>query len=353
MLYSGRLQVLRMVASCLRLRPGFVGGRRTQTRSLHILPGAFSQEKAMTAEHRLLPVKRALPIIRVFVSSTFSDLKLERNALHAQVWPELERYCQQRGFTFQAIDLRWGVPAEAGLDHRTMRICFEELRRSQETSPEPNFLILLGNRYGWRPLPEVISVEDFEKLKTAAQQIQSAPPDPAEQLSDEQVELLKNSAAVLEDWYLLDENAKPFGDKTLRGEYVLRTRKTLLRGVHYGKETVGNNFGSRSRETSDRTLTSSATTGSDAGPIRKQPDATGKLQDTPAWVDVQFVLWSIVNREKIPDTPRRGDFIDLKDDKKSPDGDASHPRLACRTTRGTAIDLCRFIAALFRSLCPC
>ena len=70
--------------------------------------------------------KRALPIIRVFVSSTFSDLKHERNALHAKVWPELERYCQQRGFTFQAIDLRWGVPAEAGLDHRTMRICFEE-----------------------------------------------------------------------------------------------------------------------------------------------------------------------------------------------------------------------------------
>lgn len=95
---------------------------------------------------------RPLPIIRVFVSSTFSDLKHERNALHLQVWPELERYCQQRGFTFQAIDLRWGVPAEAGLDHRTMRICFEELRRSQQTSPEPNFLILLGNRYGWHPL---------------------------------------------------------------------------------------------------------------------------------------------------------------------------------------------------------
>ena len=56
--------------------------------------------------------KRPLPIIRVFVSSTFSDLKHERNALHAKVWPELERYCQQRGFTFQAIDLRWGVRDE-------------------------------------------------------------------------------------------------------------------------------------------------------------------------------------------------------------------------------------------------
>ena len=41
--------------------------------------------------------KRPLPIIRVFVSSTFSDLKHERNALHAKVWPELEHYCQQPG----------------------------------------------------------------------------------------------------------------------------------------------------------------------------------------------------------------------------------------------------------------
>ena len=147
-----------------------------------------------------IPVKRALPIIRVFVSSTFSDLKHERNSLHARVWPELERYCQQRGFTFQAIDLRWGVPAEAGLDHRTMRICFEELRRSQTTSPEPNFLILLGNRYGWRPLPEVISVEEFEKLKTAAQQIQTQSPDLLREPTASQVELLKKAVAVLKDW---------------------------------------------------------------------------------------------------------------------------------------------------------
>jgi len=89
---------------------------------------------------------RALPIIRLFVSSTFSDLKHERNELQRKVFPKLEQLCAQQGFQFQAIDLRWGVPTEAGLDHRTMRICFEELHRSQFVSPEPNFLILLGDR---------------------------------------------------------------------------------------------------------------------------------------------------------------------------------------------------------------
>jgi hypothetical protein len=102
-------------------------------------------------------VRRFRPVIRVFVSSTFSDLKHERNALQEYAFPKLEELCAQNGFQFQAIDLRWGVPSEAGLDHRTMRICFDELRRSQEISPRPNFLILLGNRYGWRPLPEEIS----------------------------------------------------------------------------------------------------------------------------------------------------------------------------------------------------
>lgn len=99
----------------------------------------------MPRQHSIV---RLRPVIRVFVSSTFSDLKPERNALEEQVFPRLEQLCAQHGFQFQAIDLRWGVPSEAGLDHRTMRICFEELRRAQDISPEPNFLILLGNRYG-------------------------------------------------------------------------------------------------------------------------------------------------------------------------------------------------------------
>lgn len=46
-------------------------------------------------------------IFRVFVSSTFSDLVKERNALQESVFPELREYCQQRGTRFQTIDLRW------------------------------------------------------------------------------------------------------------------------------------------------------------------------------------------------------------------------------------------------------
>jgi len=50
--------------------------------------------------------------IRVFISSTLSDLKAERNALKEQVFPRLKRYCQRRGWSFQGIDLRWRLPAK-------------------------------------------------------------------------------------------------------------------------------------------------------------------------------------------------------------------------------------------------
>lgn len=93
------------------------------------------------------------PTIRLFVSSTFSDLKAERDALQREVFPRLKQLCLSKGLRFQAIDLRWGISEEAGRDNRTMRICLRELRRCQQDRPKPNFLILLGDRYGWRPLP--------------------------------------------------------------------------------------------------------------------------------------------------------------------------------------------------------
>ena len=41
---------------------------------------------------------------RVFVSSTFSDLKAERNLLQEKVFPGMKELCTQYGYRFQAID---------------------------------------------------------------------------------------------------------------------------------------------------------------------------------------------------------------------------------------------------------
>lgn len=133
-------------------------------------------------------------IFRVFVSSTFSDMRLERKLLREKVFPELENFCRANGARFQAIDLRWGVSEESQRDQKTMEICLNEIRRCQQLSPRPNFLILLGNRYGWQPVPTAIPQTEMDAIK------QRFNPD---------------ECKLVQDWYMLDENAVP-------AEYVLQ-----------------------------------------------------------------------------------------------------------------------------------
>ncbi len=133
---------------------------------------------------------------RVFVSSTFSDLKEERDALQKRVFPRLRELCMQHGCRFQSIDLRWGVREEASYDQQTLKICIEEIKRCQRTRLKPNFIVLLVNRYGWRPAPPEIPEAEFNEIKKS--------------LSEEDLELLQK-------WYLLDSNAKP-------AEYCLQPR---------------------------------------------------------------------------------------------------------------------------------
>lgn len=148
-----------------------------------------------------MSMPQATRTFRIFVSSTFSDLKEERDALQKETFPKLREYCMERGCRFQAIDLRWGVSAEAGRDQRTMRICQEELRRSQDMSPRPNFIVLLGDRYGWRPLPEVIPADEFEQIRKLIPE-------------GEDKDLLLS-------WYERDDNAIP-------PEYFLKPRELII-----------------------------------------------------------------------------------------------------------------------------
>lgn len=127
----------------------------------------------------------------------------ERNALQEQVFPRLRELANANGCGFQAIDLRWGVSEEAGKNHQTMRICLGEIARCQLLSPKPNFIVLLGDRYGWSPLPSSIPEIDF-------------------------LAILKNvsmdEAETINNWYHRDDNAVP-------PEYVLLPRKRELSAI--------------------------------------------------------------------------------------------------------------------------
>jgi len=139
----------------------------------------------MTAEEGTRPSKT----FRIFVSSTFSDLKAERDALQRFVFPRLRELCASRGARFQVIDLRWGVSEEAGLDQRTMAICLGEIERCQRVTPRPNFVVLLGDHYGWRPLPPEIPASEFAAIEAKV--------------------TVADDMALLKTWYRLDGNAAP------------------------------------------------------------------------------------------------------------------------------------------------
>jgi len=110
---------------------------------------------------------------RLFLSSTFSDFTTEREALQKKVFPQLADYCQKHGATFQAVDLRWGITEEAQREHDTMRICLEEIRRCQQLSPRPNFAVLLGDRYGWEPVPARIPLDQWSRLLASTTRIEA------------------------------------------------------------------------------------------------------------------------------------------------------------------------------------
>ena len=134
-------------------------------------------------------VPRSRLTFRLFVSSTFNDLKAERDALQTHVYPRLRELCRARGARFLAVDLRWGVSQEAGRAQNTMQICLNEIERCQQTTLKPNFLVLLGDRYGWRPLPPEIPADEFELIQG--------------QVGDEP------DQELLVRWYRRDENAVP------------------------------------------------------------------------------------------------------------------------------------------------
>lgn len=94
--------------------------------------------------------------IRVFVSSTFRDLRPERHHLATHVFPRLRALCTERDVLWTDVDLRWGIDTEEQSESRVVPICLGEIRRCEY------FIGVLGERYGWTPdvLPAEVIAEN-------------------------------------------------------------------------------------------------------------------------------------------------------------------------------------------------
>ena len=80
-------------------------------------------------------------VVRIFTSSTFTDMLMERNTLMEWVYPKIKEYCKEKhGLEFQVVDMRWGVRDEMTNEHMTTALCMNELKGCQIYSMGPNFI---------------------------------------------------------------------------------------------------------------------------------------------------------------------------------------------------------------------
>lgn len=91
--------------------------------------------------------------IKVFISSTFSDMQQERDYLMTRIFPQLQVIADRRNVRIIPIDLRWGITEEEASTGKVLELCLQEIDNSI-----PFFIGILGYRYGWKP-----SVEEFYK----------------------------------------------------------------------------------------------------------------------------------------------------------------------------------------------
>lgn len=94
-----------------------------------------------------------------FISSTFADMKSERDLIMYNVFPKVKRWAFERGIIFDIVDLRWGINENQAQNlHHTIKICLERIKECN-----PLFVCLLGDRYGWIPDSKDFNQSMFEK----------------------------------------------------------------------------------------------------------------------------------------------------------------------------------------------
>ena len=130
-------------------------------------------------------------IVRIFTSSTFTDMLMERNTLMEYVYPKIKEYCREKhGLEFQVVDMRWGVRDEMTNEHMTTDLCMTELRNCQKFSMGPNFIYFGAQKYGYSPIPTYVVSSELATLR-------------------EVLVTMGNDVHLLDKWYRTDFNAVP------------------------------------------------------------------------------------------------------------------------------------------------
>ena len=158
--------------------------------------------------------------VRVFVSSTASDSKLERNVLQQKILPDLRALVRHYGLTVDLVDMRWGhpnntsAPADGTLlplsysldDQSAWTTHSRELTRCFRESTGLFFLSLQFDKYGEVTLPKTIGKANFEARLREYSSMVSFVRGGLDPEGEREARKLCQAAA---DWYKLDITTGP------------------------------------------------------------------------------------------------------------------------------------------------
>src|SRR4029077_19171127 len=102
-----------------------------------------------------------LSVLRLFLSSTFRDMQIERNILARSVLPRQRAMLATRNTALQEVDLRWGVTQVMSRDGGALTVCLREL-----ADCFPLVLGMIGRRVGWLPPPAILKTFDTAFAET-------------------------------------------------------------------------------------------------------------------------------------------------------------------------------------------
>lgn len=147
--------------------------------------------------------------VRIFLSSTFSDMEAERSAL-VKLFNKLKLEAIRRNISLSLLDLRWGVTSEESRTGKVLSVCLNEIENSR-----PFFIGLLGSRYGYSP-----KKSELEKNPELEERYPWLSVDIAHQLSITEIEMqygaLRNQDKVDAVFFIKDTpDTLPDDDKKL------------------------------------------------------------------------------------------------------------------------------------------
>lgn len=143
--------------------------------------------------------------VRIFISSTFSDMNGNRDEIINKLIPYLRNRYENQNIVINAIDLRWGITDDDVLKGNVMDICFREIDKCR-----PFFIGIIGNRYGSSiPLSQL---QDNPKTKVFYEIIKdnySAYDLSATELEMQYAVLQKISSHRMDSFFLIKDEKSP------------------------------------------------------------------------------------------------------------------------------------------------